>query len=107
MVIYYNDYDVIGNNKPNEPTIKSALGNGLVLFAHTSDTHGDAIRYRNFMKIAKYLYCDFVVNTGDVVAVSPADGFSYLKTAIADYPRIAYIVLHRKSRCLLYGYRKL
>ena len=88
----YIDNNVLVNNKDVEKTIMSIIGNGMAILSHTSDIHGDAIRYFNFMEMSKYLGVTCAINTGDWCAVNNGDGFEFLNSAIGKYSDVDTLI---------------
>lgn len=84
--ITYDDDSVIVNNKDIEKRLWAMLGSGNMVLTHISDTHGDAVRYGNFLAMSKHINADVAIHSGDAVNVSPSDGYSYLNQGIVDYP---------------------
>lgn len=62
--------------------VSGASNNGsltkLPVFAHTSDVHGDATRFKSFADYCDYLKVDAALVSGDTVATSPSDGMDYV-----------------------------
>lgn len=87
--------DVVGRNSESEKYVKACMRpfvsgfanngglNKLPVFAHTSDTHGDANRFKAFADYCDYLSVDAALVSGDMVALKPADSNEYIND-IAD-----------------------
>lgn len=93
--VYYTSHDttnVIDRNQDSENIIKAlmidrvrpfsrSMRNGIHNYAticHTSDTHGDYERVKNFFEFSKYINADFNFITGDVMGYTPKNGNRYI-----------------------------
>lgn len=86
---------IIEQNRENEKYIKAVMRNWvsgiannysltkLPIFAHTSDVHGDANRFKRFMDYCDFLGVDAALVTGDTVAIDPSQSMQYVND-IAD-----------------------
>lgn len=84
------DEGIIARNEETEKYVKAVMrdfvttitDNGsltkLPIFAHTSDLHGDARRFNNYMDYCDYLKVDAALVSGDTVAVNPVDSMQYV-----------------------------
>ena len=91
------DYEegIVERNKETEKYVKSVMRNfvsgasnngslnKLPIFAHTSDVHGDATRFKSFADYCDFLKVDAALISGDTTATSPSDGMQYIND-IAD-----------------------
>ena len=59
--------------------------NNHPVFAHTSDVHGDALRFKRFMDYADFLKADAALVTGDIVAFSPSDTCQYINDIAVEH----------------------
>ena len=86
---YKDDDNIIDRNAETEKYVKAMLrtwaaspasseSHVMPIFAHTSDVHGDAIRFRQFLDYCDYLDVDAALVSGDVVALYPADRSQYI-----------------------------
>lgn len=60
-------------NAADKPVPRTAA-----IFVHTSDVHGDVVRWCNALELAKKFDVDAIINTGDNVAHSVPNGMSYI-----------------------------
>ena len=51
---------------------------GIAIICHTTDVHGDATRYKNFIEFANDVKADIVLNTGDNSNYEVADGQDFI-----------------------------
>jgi len=84
------DNDIISNNASSENYIKaimrnfvSGAGNNgslhkLPIFAHISDVHGDANRFKSFADYCDYIGVDAALVSGDTVATNSIDSMQYI-----------------------------
>ena len=91
VLLLYQEESVIVNNKDSEKKLRALMGSGNAILSHTSDTHGDAIRYANFMEMSRHLGVTCAVNSGDAVNNHVGDGYTYLLSSIAKYPDVSTI----------------
>lgn len=54
----------------------------MPFFAHTSDTHSDAVRFNNFVKYCEYIGVDAALVSGDQVTAIYTDDFTYYRNAV-------------------------
>lgn len=59
--------------------------NTYPVICHTSDTHGDYERVKNFFQYSKYLNADFNFITGDVMGYTPSNGNKYINNLDMEY----------------------
>lgn len=90
--VYVKDFpdDMIERNYESEKYVKAAMRNfvagaanngsltKLPVFAHCSDFHGDAARFKDMMDYADYLGLDAAFATGDLVGTNPVDSMQYV-----------------------------
>ena len=86
---------IVERNRETEKYVKGAMRNfvsgasnngsltKLPIFAHTSDVHGDATRFKSFADYCDYLNVDAALISGDTTASTPSDGCQYIND-IAD-----------------------
>lgn len=96
IAIYIDgEIDIKERNRETEKYVKAAMRNyvtgianngsltKLPVFAHTSDMHGDATRFKSFMDYCDFLGVDAALVSGDTVAYNPVDSMQYIND-IAD-----------------------
>lgn len=89
----YHETGVIINNKDIEKKYRAIIGDGAnAAITHISDTHGDAIRYLNFLEMSRFIGATCAINSGDFVNNHVGDGYSYLLSGIEKYPDVSTII---------------
>ena len=90
IIVSRNDGSIVSRNFDNEKYIKSIMRNfvsgqsnngsltKLPVFAHTSDVHGDATRFKSFLDYCDYLGVDAALVSGDTVASDTSDSMQYV-----------------------------
>lgn len=90
------DGDIVTRNFDAEKYVKAAMRNfvsnqtdnyslkKLPIFAHTSDTHGDAKRFKQMMEYCDYLGVDAALVSGDTTAYAITNDFMQYINDIAD-----------------------
>ena len=88
-VLYENRESFLGINnaialKKNFTNAISALNNlrTLPVIVHTSDVHGDSMRFARAYNLAKRLGVDAFVCTGDMVRYNSTDDYSFVTSAV-------------------------
>ena len=87
--ILYEDSDVNSRYMQFGDNIKSTtlrytgsrinnIPHSMPTIIHCSDIHGDAVRWRNVLQLNSKISADAVINTGDSVAYSVANGMQFL-----------------------------
>lgn len=64
------------------PNANNANPLRLPLFMHTSDVHGDYIRFKRFMEYADYMQVDAALVTGDLVGYTGANRCDFIQDVI-------------------------
>lgn len=96
-ITYKDDsFDIVERNYENEKYVKGTMRNfvsgasnngsltKLPIFAHTSDVHGDAARFANFLEYCDYLGVDAALVSGDVTAYKGSNDSVQFVNDLAD-----------------------
>jgi hypothetical protein len=87
---YVERHDIVRDNRESEKYVKAMMREffttasrnntlpNLPVFAHTSDIHGDALRYNRFLEYCDALGVDAALITGDHVALNPDSGYQFI-----------------------------
>ena len=104
--IYYDKpLDVLRCNVDTEKYVKATMRvitgdlyedntiNNMPIFAHTSDVHGDSVRFYRFVRYAKHLGVDAALVTGDMVGYTGNNGMDYIHDALEENNLKGFICL--------------
>ena len=113
IAIYIDqESDIVAHNFDNEKYTKAvmrAFGVGenpteshvMPIFAHTSDVHGDAKRFKQFLDYCDFLGVDAALVSGDVVALTPPDASKYVDDLADSHKTMTLLCMGNHDSALL------
>lgn len=104
-VLVAAEEDIVQRNRENEKYIKAVMRNWvtgitnnysltkLPVFAHISDVHGDATRFKGFMDYCDFLKVDAALVSGDTVAFDPSQSMQYINDVADEHSTMALVCM--------------